>query len=110
QAERRHRLAELGRAADRPGRPVEGREEAVAGRVDRAAAEANELAAHELMVALEQLAPSAIAERGGALTGADDVGEEHGSEHAVGLALLPATRVPAFPQETLDPDRGGSRA
>src|SRR5439155_24867411 len=63
-------------AADRPCRPVEAGQEAVAGGVDLAAAEADELAADELVVALEQLAPGAVAERGGWLARAGDGREE----------------------------------
>ena len=64
--------------------PVEGREEPVAGRVDLAAAEAGELAPDDLRRAdragpATGVSPSSAA-RGGR---ADDVGEQHGREHAV---------------------------
>ena len=35
--------------------------------------------------------PAPVAELGGALGRADDVGEEHGREHAIGLAVLAAS-------------------
>src|SRR2546428_10538941 len=61
---------------------VEGREEAVAGVVDLAAAMALEFASHCRMVALEHSTPLRVAEREGALGRADDVGVEHSREHA----------------------------
>ena len=62
EAERATHVRDRPRAADRARRPVEGGEEPVAGRVDLAPAEALELATHERVVALEQLAPAAVAE------------------------------------------------
>ena len=50
------------RTVDRPRRPVEGGEEAVAGGVQLLAPEPRELAAHSRVVALEQLAPGLVAE------------------------------------------------
>ena len=57
------------------------------------------------VVLLEQLAPAAVAELGGALGRADDVGEEHRREHAVGRRV---SRMPG--QELADlrrPSRPG---
>src|SRR5215207_1581679 len=54
-------------AADPAARALEGRQEAVAGRVDLVAAEALELVAHEAMVGVEQVPPAAVAQLGGAL-------------------------------------------
>jgi hypothetical protein len=48
-------------------------------------------------VALQQVAPGAVAERRRSLRGADDVREQHGGEHPVGLG-----RVPFAGQELLD--------
>ena len=70
-------------AADRPRRAVEGREEAVAGRVLLLAAVARQLAADEGVVTLEQLAPGTVAELGRPRVEPDDVGEEHGREDRV---------------------------
>ena len=64
---------------------VERREEAVTGGVDLAAAVALELAADDRVVAVEQVAPGAVAERDCAVGRPDDVGEDDGREHAVGL-------------------------
>src|SRR5207248_6292103 len=69
--------------ANRPSRPVEGGEEAVAGRVLLLAAVARQLASNERVMLGERLAPRAVAELGGAHGRADDVGEEEGREHRV---------------------------
>ncbi len=58
-------------------RAVEGGQEAVAQLLDLPAAEAGQLSAHELVVALQDPAPIEVAGRGGALGRADDVGEQH---------------------------------
>ena len=63
-------------AVDRACGAVEGGEEAVAGRVDLMASEAAELASDRVVVALEQFALGAVAERGCLFARADDVGEE----------------------------------
>ena len=76
------------RAFDARARAVEGRQEAVAGRLHLAAPVAVELLAHDLVVALEQLAPAAIAELGAPFGGVDDVGEEHGEQLALGLGRV----------------------
>ncbi len=47
------------------------------------------------------LPPGAVAERGGALGRAHDVGEEDGGQHPVGLGLLPGARLPDLGQEAL---------
>jgi hypothetical protein len=36
-------------------------------------------------VAVEQVAPAAVAELGGAAGGLHDIGEEHGDQNAIGL-------------------------
>ncbi len=90
-------------ALDRAGRPVEGREEAVAGSVDLPAAKALELRSHETVVTLDELVPLAVAELDRLLRRADDVREEHGREHAVDLGLLPGSLLPDTVQEL--PDR-----
>ena len=85
EAERPDRVADRRGAADRPRRAVEEREEAVAGGVDlppRKRASSRRTSGR----AVEQVAPALVAELGGALGRADDVGEQDGREHAVGLA------------------------
>src|SRR6476469_9046260 len=53
-------------------------EKTIAGGIDFAAAEAFDLGADGLVVAVEQVAPSLVAELRGAVRGTDDVGEQHG--------------------------------
>ena len=77
-------LGDLERAAHRAGRAVEGGEEAVAERLDLLAAVAGERGAHERVMAVEQLAPAAVADLRGPLGRADDVREQDGGEHALG--------------------------
>ena len=79
-------LGDAERAADRPRRPVEGGEEAVAHRLDLVAAVGGELGADERVVGVEQLAPRAVADLGRALGRADDVGEQDGRQHPLGRA------------------------
>src|SRR6266446_4491040 len=83
EAERAHRLADGQRTAHRACGTVEGREEAVARRVNLPAAEAAQLLAYGGVVPLEQIAPGAVAEPRGVLRGAHDVGEQHRGQHAV---------------------------
>ena len=73
-----HALGDRLRAANRPSRPVEGGEEAVAGRVLLLAPEPGQLAPNQGVMLTEQLAPRAVADLGGALGRADDVGEKQG--------------------------------
>ncbi len=87
-----HRL----RAPDPPCGSVEAREEAVAGGVQLDPAEAHKLTAHQCVMALEKLAPRAVAQTGCALGRADDVLEEEGCQHAIRLALLCLSRLPAI--------------
>jgi hypothetical protein len=63
-------------AGERPSRGVEEDEEPVAGGVDLLTTAPADLAAHVLMVALEELAPAMVAEIDRALSGTHDVGEE----------------------------------
>jgi hypothetical protein len=95
--ERGHAAGDRARAPDRPGRAVEGGEEAIARGVDLAPPEAPELAADEVVVSVEEVSPAAIPEGGGLLRGADDVGEEDGRQYPVGLGTVTNAR-----QEFLD--------
>ena len=71
-------------AADGAGGSVEGGEEVVAAGVDLAAAEAGQLVAYNGAEAVEEFAPGPVAELGGTLGRADDVGEQHRGEDPVG--------------------------
>src|SRR5262249_35983850 len=73
--------------AHRPRRAVEEREEAVAGGVDLAAAEAPDHAADPVVVLLHQMGPGAIAEALDSRGRADDVAEHHGREYAFAEVL-----------------------
>jgi hypothetical protein len=57
-------------------RPIEGREEAVAGHRHLSPSEPSELGAHQVVMLIEHVAPGAVAQLGGELRGADDVGEQ----------------------------------
>jgi len=81
------RVADRRRCENRPRRPVEGGEEAVAGRVELAALEAGELAADDSVMPLQQLPPLRVTESCRPLGRADDVGEEDGREDALRLHL-----------------------
>src|SRR5262249_26311529 len=70
-------------AADRPCRPVEQREEAVARRVDLLAAETHQLTPDRRMMSLEERAPGRVAELTGLDRRPDEVGEEDAREHTV---------------------------
>src|SRR4029079_8555157 len=59
---------------------VERGDEAVAHGLDLATAKASDLDPHALVVAVEQVAPGAVAELGGAAGGAHEVGETHRCE------------------------------
>ena len=72
------------------GRAVEGGEEAVACGIDLVAAKTEKLAADEVVVTLQELAPGAVAERGQLLASAHDaVGEQNGGQSAVQARTLP---------------------
>ena len=60
-------------------------EEPVAGGVDLAAAKTVQLVADHGVVPVEQHAPLPVAQLHGAVGRTDDVGEQHGREHAVGV-------------------------
>jgi hypothetical protein len=63
-------------AADAAGRTVKGSKNAVAGRLDLTTAKARQVAPDCGVMIVEKIAPAAVAERGGLLGRADDVGEE----------------------------------
>src|ERR1043165_5870630 len=74
QAELAHALADRAGAANRARRPVEPREEAVAGDVELGAAKTEELTADQRMVALEKFAPAPVAKIARLRSRADGVG------------------------------------
>src|SRR5205085_8896475 len=78
-------------AANGARRPVERSQEAVARRVDLPSAEPRELAAHGLVMRLEQVPPAPVAELARALGRADDVGEQNRGEHALRFRRLAHT-------------------
>src|SRR5437764_13783900 len=72
EAERAHAVADRARGPHRPRRAVEGRQEAVASRVDLAPTELRQVLANQRVVGVEQVAPLAVAQLGGLRRGADD--------------------------------------
>ena len=95
--ERAGRVGDRPAAADRASRAGERRQEPVAERLHLAPAEPRQLAADRGVVRRQQLPPARVAELRESLRRADDVGEHHGREHAVGLG---SRAVPG--QELLD--------
>ena len=61
----------------------------VTGGVDFTAGETLELITNDVVVVVQEIAPPSVAERGGARGRADDVGEDDGREHPVGLEAAP---------------------
>ena len=84
-------------AADGPGGPVEGRQQAVPGGVDVAAPVPFDLPARQVVMLGEEIGPAGVAELGQPLGGPDDVGEQDGRKDAVG-----AWPVPLAGEERLD--------
>jgi hypothetical protein len=76
-------------AADGADRPVEAGEEAVAGRIHLNPAEARKLPADGSVVLVQKLAPAAVAKLRHHLGRADDVREQYGRQHPIGLELFP---------------------
>src|SRR5690242_20546801 len=70
-----HGVTDGGSAPDRTRRAVERCEEAVSRGIDLAAPKALQLPAHDSMMPLEQLTPSAVAHLGCPGSGVDDIGE-----------------------------------
>src|SRR5262249_37762654 len=77
-AEPAHGVADRERTAKRADRPIEGGVEPVACGVLLYAAMSRKLRAHQRMMSLEKVAPTAIADGCGLLRSPDDIGEEHG--------------------------------
>ena len=94
-AQSRRLIARAERRRHRGRRRVEERQEAVAGRVDLLAAEAEELFAQGAVVGGEKVGPRDVAEPRRRLGGADDVRDEDAREEAeVALAAGPDLGVP----------------
>src|SRR4030095_15109295 len=83
-------------------RTVEGGEDPVPGGVELPAAEAGELPTHTRVVLAEQLAPAVVAELGPLRRRTDDVGEQDGGQHPVGLDDVPLAALPEAAEEALD--------
>jgi hypothetical protein len=79
-------------AADAACRPVEGRQEPVTGGVDLTAAEPGELLTDQGVVAVEEIAPPSVAQRGRPLRGPDDVREHDCGQDPIGLGTAACTR------------------
>ena len=80
----------IARASHGPSRSVEGRKEAVAGRVDLGATVPREQATNGRVMALEEPTPAPVAEFHGRRGRVHDVGEQHGRQHPIefgGLSL-----------------------
>src|SRR4029453_8282529 len=101
EAEVLHRVDDRAGTADRARRSVERGEEAVTGGVELLPAEPHELSPHQRVVLGEQVAPTAVAELDQFRRRADDVGEENGREHAVGLDDVPLATIPHLAEKTL---------
>jgi hypothetical protein len=71
-----------------PSRSVEGRKEAVAGRVDLGATVPREQATNGRVMALDELTPAPVAEFHGRRGRVHDVGEQHGRQHPIELGGL----------------------
>ena len=83
-----HVLADRRRTVDGPCGSVKGGQHSVTGHLDRPSSVLLEFAADDSVVLVEQVAPVSVAERRGALRGRDDIREEDGGQHTVGLALV----------------------
>src|SRR3954451_20659080 len=93
-ADREPRVARVGDLQCAPygaGGTVEGREEAVAERLDRAASPAVDASTDEVLVSVEELRPCVVAHPGGAFRRVDDVGEHHRGQRAGGLGVVSVT-------------------
>src|SRR5262249_30431883 len=84
-------------ATDRARRAIERGQYAVAGRVHEMAAVSRQLVADPRVVLVEQLPPAPVAQLGGPLGGAYDIGEENGGEDTVRFGSGPGAG-----QELLD--------
>ena len=79
-------------ASDGASGSVEGREESVTRRLHLSSFEPVERPTDELVMLGEELAPSGVSDLGRAVGRADDIGEEHGREHAVVPRSRPGSR------------------
>ena len=82
-ADRAEELVDRLGASDRAGGTVEGCEESVTRRLHLSSFEPVERSTDELVVLGEELSPSGVSDLSRAVGQADDVGEEHGREHAI---------------------------
>src|SRR5581483_3118722 len=83
-AERPDLLGDRAGAAHAARGAIEGGQKSVAGGLHLVAAKAREVAADQGMMTVEKMTPALIAKLGRLFGRADDVGEEHGGENAIG--------------------------
>src|SRR5262249_14394029 len=109
-AERAYSLDDLARAEDRPGRPFEGREEAVPRGVALDTSVSAERFPHSRIVRGQELLPSAVAERRLLRRRVDDVGEEDGREDGLdrGRRGVDAAKLADEGDALVDCDAGAS--
>src|SRR5581483_814781 len=88
-------------AANGPGRSVEGGQESVTCGVDLAAAESQQFAAYQRVVAFKHFAPAAVAKLDRLDRRLDDVSEENGRQHPIRLDFIPSAGLPDVGQEPL---------
>ena len=83
--ELRDSVANIASATDCASRSVESRNEGIANGIDLASVETRQLLSYQSVMLFEKLQPAAITPIHDRLGRADNVGEEHRGEHAVGL-------------------------
>jgi hypothetical protein len=95
-AERSDRVDDRVRAVDRNAGTGECRDESVSGRVDFTATVALQFVADDVVVVVEQVVSAVVAERCGALRGADNVGENDCGENTFGVEAAAHARDELF--------------
>src|SRR5579883_2844829 len=76
-------------AAYRPSRAIEGSQSPVSGHLHLRAAKAGKLSRHQVLVGVQQLAPSTVAHLDGCLGRPDDVGEQDCHQDSVAPHMIP---------------------
>jgi hypothetical protein len=102
-AEASHAVADRARAPDSLRRPLERREEPIAGRVEHATIEAIQLLVNEVVVAFHELAPGAVADPRRVLARIDDVREHHRREHTPTSPPFEVLLAHPVPADILNP-------
>src|ERR1700716_2628595 len=91
QTQAAHLAYDRASTADAAGRPVEGRQEAVAGGINLTTAEPGELLTDDGVVAVEQIPPPPVAQRDCPLRGANDVSEHDRGQDPIRLLAAAGT-------------------